>query len=164
MGLSYNSWDHSSLGRGRYNHIDTAGENHAAAPDYVLDMNLDNIVLVHWDGYLVGEKADFEFDHWVHLEAMQRVPAVLVVDWEGPLETAVGGCYPPLGVHLGTVQDMQGISWFPHFQVKHEPDTQKEHVLFPVPWGMNSFEVDLEVRGKAALMEDALASPYSVGC
>lgn len=57
-------------------------------PDYVLDMNLDKTVVVHWDGYLVGEKADYDLDHWVHLEGVQRVVVGLVVDWVGPGEAA----------------------------------------------------------------------------
>lgn len=40
-------------------------------------MNFDSNVAVHWDGYLVGEKADFEFDHWAHLVVMQKVIAGL---------------------------------------------------------------------------------------
>jgi len=58
-------------------------------------MNLNNIVFVHWDGYLVGGKADFEFDHWVHLVVMEMVIAGLGVDLVGPLKVAVGGSFPP---------------------------------------------------------------------
>jgi len=58
-------------------------------------MNLNNIVVAHWDGYLVGGKADFEFDHWVHLVVMQMVIAGLGVGLVGPLKEAVYGGFPP---------------------------------------------------------------------
>lgn len=33
-------------------------------------MNLDNNVADHWDGQLVGERFDFDLDHWVHLPSL----------------------------------------------------------------------------------------------
>jgi len=85
----------SSLGRCHYSHIDSDDGNHFVDPNCVLDMNLDNIVAVHWDGYLVGGKADFEFDHWVHSVVMQRVVAALGVDLMEPSEVAAYGGFPP---------------------------------------------------------------------